>query len=652
MISLNFLVNRLLRMSPFEIVYRLKHRIQFEIIKRFFRHCKFNCDVKYAIPVLLKNHTPNPTGNSENILATAAAICDGKMDIFHLKDQNLGETVNYHMDYKSYLVAPVNEFGIGIDYRNSSKLGDIKYIWELNRHLYLTTLSIGYDLSKEPKYLVKFEYFLSEWFRQNPCMYGVNWSSSLELGIRLLNWTIGWHLVSEFIDKELQQKWLESVYRHCWFINNNFSAYSSANNHLVGEAAGLFLASIALPKFDRSSQWREKAYRILIRECQKQNYPDGVNKEQAISYQQFVLDFLIIAGLTGKAVDRDFPSEYWRTIEKMMDYVATLEDVSGNFPQLGDEDDGLVVDLGQKEYGIYRSLLNTGAFLFNRKDFLKDDWKRDAKTQLLLNIANIDTTKLPTGTKTLPHRFDDGGYYILGTDLGKSIEQKLIFDCGPLGYLSLAAHGHADALSFFFSAGGCPIFIDPGTYAYHTNKKWRDYFRGSTAHNTVCIDGMNQSTIAGNFMWSQKAKAYLIEYQDLIKVKGWHDGYLRLQDKVKHTREINYNEQIDTWQITDQLECKDRHEAALYFHLHPECGLKMRDHKVEINFRNGTCFLEPPADCQVTVFEGNESVPLGWYSPSYDVKAPTKTLKMSLKIKGSTTLITEFKVRFKGGKVN
>ncbi len=86
-------------------------------------------------------------------------------------------------------------------------------------------------------------------------------------------------------------------------------------------------------------------------------------------------------------------------------------------------------------------------------------------------------------------------------------EIRLVVDAGPLGYRSIAAHGHADALSFTLSVGGLEFLVDPGTYAYHTQGAWRQYFRGTAAHNTVRVDGQDQSESGGNFMWLRKARA-------------------------------------------------------------------------------------------------------------------------------------------------
>ena len=99
-----------------------------------------------------------------------------------------------------------------------------------------------------------------------------------------------------------------------------------------------------------------------------------------------------------------------------------------------------------------------------------------------------------------------GGYYILGDRLDEADETKLIMDAGPLGFLSIAAHGHADCLSLLLSVSGKELLVDPGTYCYHTEREWRDYFRGTAAHNTVRVDGIDQSQIAGAFLGPRKRK--------------------------------------------------------------------------------------------------------------------------------------------------
>ena len=132
-----------------------------------------------------------------------------------------------------------------------------------------------------------------------------------------------------------------------------------------------------------------------------------------------------MAGLSGKADGIEFPAEYWFMTEKMLVYLLTIKDVSDNFPHIGDEDDGYVVELMQREYGAYRSLLNTGAYLFGREDFLQADHEKDNKTSVILNIGNFTKDRKEWRNEKLPSKFEQGGYYLLGRDFGTEHEQSL-----------------------------------------------------------------------------------------------------------------------------------------------------------------------------------------------------------------------------------
>lgn len=642
--NLKFLINRLFRMSPPEIVYRVGQKVQTGVERTLKDLYVFDTTVTEGTQKLFGS--PIIFNDYKDLIRKADDLCENRFDIFALKQYQIKGKINYHLDYKSGYSAPRDIFGKNIDYRASDKIGDIKYIWELSRQLYLVPLALAYKFTKQAKYKDKFEDLLLEWITQNPFMLGVNWASSLELGIRLINWTICWHIIGDDINSELKTKWLDSVYRHCWFINRNLSAFSSANNHLLGEVAGLYIGSVGMPQFKASRKWTEKSYKVILRETQKQNYSDGVNKEQAISYQQFVLDFLILSGLTGEANNIKFPSDYWVVVENMLIYLAAIEDVNGNLPHIGDEDDGYVVDIMQKETGVYRSLLNTGAYLFKREEFLKDTGKIDNKALLLLNIGNIHIEEVNLTENQLPDSFKAGGYYILGTDFHTPKEQKLIFDCGNLGYLSLAAHGHADALSIYFSAGGYPIFVDPGTFAYHGDKKWRNYFRSTLAHNTARIDGKDQSLMAGNFMWGSKANARLIEYKPLGMAKGAQDGYKSLNDSVLHERKVDYLQDSREWRIEDFLNCEGKHSLELFFHIHPDCKVEVEEKEVKIHFSKGYCIFEKEEGIELKVYKGDEVIPLGWYSPSYGVKVPAPVLRLYKEINGSTKVVTKFTIMF------
>ena len=133
------------------------------------------------------------TISPQSYTEAADEILQGKLQVFVL-NHVFGPTPQWNQDPKTGILAPL-VFGRTLDYRNEALVGDIKYLWEPSRHLHLVTLAQAYRLSGESSYLEGLIRQLSSWFDQCPYLRGPNWSSSLELGIRLINWRLCWQLI-------------------------------------------------------------------------------------------------------------------------------------------------------------------------------------------------------------------------------------------------------------------------------------------------------------------------------------------------------------------------------------------------------------------------------------------------------------------------
>ncbi|HEV8260073.1 MAG TPA: heparinase II/III-family protein, partial [Burkholderiales bacterium] len=398
--------------------------------------------------------------------------------------------------------------------------------------------------------------------------------------------------------------------------------------------------------------WLATAKAILEREALLQNAPDGVNREQAVSYQQFVLDLLLLTLLAGKANGQWFSVAYESRIEAMLEYIASIMDVGGNVPMIGDGDDALAVNLAQGgDASSYRSLLASGTILFGRGDFKLKAGALDDKTRWLLGEEADALFQEQSAAQTqLPVRqaFPAGGYYILGCDFETENEIRLIVDAGPLGYQTIAAHGHADALAFTLSVSGLAFLIDPGTFAYHTEAPWRRYFRGTVAHNTVCVDGQDQSQSGGNFMWLRKARAgcslwLCTTEQDLFE--GWHDGFMRLADPVMHRRRIALDKAARRVVIEDVLQMAGEHDIGLLFHCDERCRVDAVPDGYALTEGEKTISLKLPqaegASSQVLC--GSIAPILGWVSRHFDVKQPAPTIAWQARLKGPVVLRTEIR---------
>ncbi len=582
--------------------------------------------------------------------AAADRIMQGRFDVFALEDAELGFPPNWNKDPKTGTQPPL-AFGKLLDYRNERLVGDIKYLWEPNRHLELVTLAQAWHLTGDTRYCRACRTLLDSWFEQCPYPRGPNWTSSLEHAVRLVNWSFAWHLLGgdqstifEGTDgRRFQSRWLRSIYQHCHFIHGHLSRYSSANNHLFGELTGLFIGALTWPLWESSKDWRDEAQRELEIEALKQIYGDGVDREQATWYHHSVADMMLLAGLVGRANSIDFSGTYWARLESMLEFIASIMDVNGNVPCFGDSDDGVMVRFSpSREYRVYHSLLATGAVLFSRAEFKAKARYFDDKSRWLLGDSAAQCFEsIRAESVLLPvHRsFTQGGYYILGDGFETPDEVRIVADAGPLGYLSIAAHGHADALSFTLSVGGNEILIDPGTFAYHTQKRWREYFRGTSAHNTLRVDGADQSVSGGNFLWTQHSQARVLSFDTSSEKEHLsckHDGYLRLSDPVDTQRELTYDRRLRTLYVLDSLVCKRPHRLEMYWHFSEKCDVQIQSDLAIVNSGNTILKLRWPAGLSARIVHGSEASPIGgWISHRYDRLVPSNTLVVAGNITGS-----------------
>ena len=174
-----------------------------------------------------------------------------------------------------------------------------------------------------------------------------------------------------------------------------------------------------------------------------------------------------------------------------------------------------------------------------------------------------------------PSRFADAGTTLLRTTGENEIWCRC--DGGPHGYLSIAAHAHADALSVEVRYAGVDILADPGTYCYHGERAWRSYFRSTIAHNTAELGGRSQSSEGGPFMWVRHAHAREIEVIDDGDIARWtaeHDGYASLDPPALHRRSVLLDRASRSIDIIDEIE-GGSHDIRLAFHLGPEVQVEL-----------------------------------------------------------------------------
>jgi hypothetical protein len=584
------------------------------------------------------------------LLAQADRALAHRLTLFDLEDWALGDTIDWNREYKAGKNAPLIPASL-IDYRDHEEVGDCKFVWELNRHQHLVVLARAYRLSGDVRYAEAVLEQLEDWIRQCPYGLGMNWRSPLELAVRLINWVWAAGLIdgSPPLTAERRERLAVVAHQHIHEITRKYSRFSSANNHLIGEAAGVFIACSFFNGLKQASRWREQAREILLREILRQTHEDGGTREQATGYHLFVLEFFLLAGLVARNTGETLSAAYWKRLEEMFDFTANLSEGGKTMPSIGDGDDGYVLDLGGRADPV-KELLCVGAALFNRTDFAARSGGFRETAHWLLGpggharfdaLGTVDSPPV-IRSKALP---ETGLYLLQRGHAGAPDRVSVVFDCGDLGYLSIAAHGHADALSLVLRVAGVDVLVDPGTYDYFTYPAWRRYFRSTRAHNTLVVDDADQSVMLGSFMWGSKARCRGVHWQPGKQggsVSAEHDGYTRLSDPVIHRRTITLPEDATELTVVDELQAVGRHDVAMHWHFAPSCRLtRLSDHRVGADFEGGRLTLQMDRALHVSLVSGCEDSLLGWVSTGYHRKVPGATLVGRGTFEGNTSFSTQ-----------
>ena len=576
------------------------------------------------------------------VLETADHWLDHRVSLFSLRNFCLGDPIEWNRDYSSGIVGPMKYSGF-INHRDIEVSGNVKYVWELNRLQHLVVLALAAKWTGKKIYKDEIYNHTHSWCAQNPFMRGLNWKSPLEAGVRLISWAFVCFLTGVADPQMLA--WRSAlpgiIYQHQYFIRQFRSKHSSANNHLIGELAGLYIAAVFWPCYPKSWSWRSFAKRKLIQEIIRQVETDGVGKEQSTEYLLYILEFFLLAGALGQTVGDAFPQSYWDRLSNIISFLSATSDRSGNLPMFGDGDSGQSVWLPEAMPERVRSLVRLGS--------PNERSAPDKDLRSILLLWGQESRKLAITPAGQPNRgiqsFSKGGYYVLTAGRGSEDELMVILDSGPLGLPPLYAHGHADALSFWLSYGGEEFLVDPGTYCYTRSSIWRSYFRGTAAHNTVRVDREDQSVTAGPFLWRHPAHscAELSEVSgECLRVEGFHDGYRRLGDPVMHRRILTLYPQSRRLVVVDSLECHSSHDIEIFFHFSERCQIQnVGTNQFTVLQGKRQLGFQLDARLEPTLYRGSDDPISGWVSRTFDTKEPAFTLAARAKIKKTAQFAIE-----------
>lgn len=460
--------------------------------------------------------------------------------------------------------------------------GDIRTNWELNRHYQFVVLAKSFYVTNDQAYLAELSDLFIDWNDHNPFMWAPEWSSPMEESIRLINWLFAAAFLeaSEDTDAaELRKRLCVGAWCMAAHVRKHYSRYSSANNHTIVEAAGVAVASVVFGQ----SNWLEEALALLESEVVLQTHADGVNKEQALHYELFVMEALCLVSHALNAVGERLPKLTESRLFSMARYVRACCVCKGMYIEFGDDDEGVILNLESHkqcypEYVLALVSLEIGDGVRYAEDIAcceTVDW-------LYSQERVSDVMRFPLVANASVESFREGGITIARFDDGHAV---LAFDHGPLGFGQLAAHGHADALSVQLFVDGEPVLIDPGTYIYNGDWEARDWFRSTNAHNTVSIDNRCQSEALGPFLWGRKANVstFSLETSECcIRMSAEHDGYAPLI--ARRSVSITGPEIA----IGDSVSGDSGCSGAVRFHF-PNDSFALIDGMAEYSLKSGRC---------------------------------------------------------------
>jgi hypothetical protein len=582
---------------------------------------------------------PVPTRVRATVQLAADRILAGDWPLLGVVRTDLADPDWFH-DPVTGRQAPSDVLAFSVNHRNEAVTGNVKQVWELSRHHHLTQLAAAYWLTGDEQYAEAVDRQLRSWWLANPFLSGVNWASGIELGVRLVSWVWIRRLLDEWpkvqdlfehnADCRRQVRW------HQEYLAAFHSEGSSGNNHAVAEDAGLLVAACGLPWFDDSDSWRELAASRLRRHLVANTGVEGLNREQATDYHRFVTELALVALTEARASGHDLGDDLWSLLASSLDAAAAVLDVRGRAPRQGDGDEGraLVLDGDGDPWAL---LLSAGAATVGARDW----WPATEPSLVGMLLGALADRPVQDGARPdeRPRSFPSAGLVLLRTPSDKGPEIWCRCDGGTHGFLSIAAHAHADALSLEVRHDGVDILADPGTYCYHGEPEWRQYFRSTSAHNTICIDGRDQSVSGGPFLWTRHASTTPL--RDETTRSGdqvWaavHDGYTDLPlGPVRHQRVVRLSAATRQLVVEDLLTNRRRtheHTVTMAFHLGPDVAALLDGSHARLGWRSpsGACRgadLELPASLTWSAHRGECTPPLGWYSPAFGQRVPATTL--------------------------
>ena len=491
---------------------------------------------------------------------------------------------------------------------------DQEWLILLHKFYYAVGLGMAYHETNDPRYAKAWVDITSSWIRTVP----LDFLPSDVAGRRIQNWIFAHYYFvnttqASCVTPDFYRSFLSSLHRQVSYLRDHVTP---ARNHRTLELCAIFLAAVVFPEFAEAHEWLSWSKDELVKNIHSDLLPDGVHCEQSTDYHHLVLKNYLWIKKLALLNQIEMPAEFDRLVKKALEFSLYSHRPDGMIPALSDGDSRSFLDLLQQGYDLYGG-------------------------EDLLYVASRGAQGQPPVSRSIG--FPHSGYYVLRSGWGNQTEayqdeRYLIFDCGPLG---VGNHGHLDLLSFEAYAYGTPLIMDPGRYTYDESGpvNWRVRFRSTAAHNTVLVDGRNQT----RYEWKKnRFKISGPEPDRAMAAFVSKPGFDYLHGTaVSHEYPVTHERMIvfingEYWVVLDLLRAQNPHQYDLLFHLPPTA----QGH-VSVSLSQDTLSIHSPQlilaqPLVPTVFPSIEE---GFVSTSYGTKACAPIIQLTQRA-SSTCFLT------------
>lgn len=577
--------------------------------------------------------------NTKEIISLAEKYLNDTYDILgsgsiKVNDKwNVDFKTNYHWAKKRHYL----RYKI-IDYDTQS---DIKFPWEMSRCHHLLILGQAFLLTKDEKYAEKIKNDITSWIADNPFMYSVNWTCSMEVAIRAVNWIYAINMISYScsIDYQFITIVKESFFQHKYFIEHNLEkGYPYSGNHYIANLCGLIVLSLLFGKKNTNDNY---IYTEYFNEIRSQILVSGFHFEKCTSYHRLVLEMLLYTNIIINRCGVHIPPDIHQKLKAMVRFLDNIIEEDGSIQLIGDNDDGRFLPFMISGLKDLRYLISVAKETYNFKDLNNCSPTFVPELFFLIGKTECETNIYTTKTEKKINFYEDASFCIMSDKCLKAIIHNNPMSRYVHGNENnlYSSHTHSDILSFTLSCKKYKLILDPGTFCYTSSPALRNKFRSTKMHNTVCVNDLNQQASNINNLFSLTQHSFPTQTVILDdKFIGEYEHVTNGEMLYSHRRCVYMSGMAFT--IEDYVFNPIKGDIVAYYHLSNDAiisisgslvNVKQNGLSWQLSFFSSYDYLLVADDCEI--------------SPSYGLRVQAPVIKLSFTGNPKTIIFkTEIKI--------